>query len=464
MQLLTGLLLTSCILVQADSEAFFLPNILSRSSSRNHHHPSVRHHHLRQASKTQFRPGHRQHKTRGQRPTRQLHSIFPPLNLNLPHLGPQPVHHAAHGRHPRVHPPPQQVRTDPGARMKLDYGGWTPIDFDEDLPSKLKRGIKIEDLKSVSESVKQGNKIVTIDTAIAAAPAAESDDLTHVVHHQHHVPAPAQPSQPIYIPSTADQSNIVYVDSSNAPVATYDVLEANNPAVAPQYEPSNNKPSFQAPQYIPRPAVPSKPYQSQPPALAPKYQTPVTAAPTQRPRYQPRPAVPVQTPAIPPQYEPAGAVLPAHVPQTTVDSEKYPIVALITADSDVPEKEKFVEFSINGGSPDSLLDQDTLINLDTKTRNTKNVASSQESDELYYIYYQDPELDPSFGVKVQQERDASNFLGVEGLDIPLYDYDEAADLYRTERDQPRFGAKSSSSVSFKQSVGGQSAQFSYNLS
>ena len=148
------------------------------------------------------------------------------------------------------------------------------------------------------------------------------------------------------------------------------------------------------------------------------------------------------------------------VASARVDNEKYPIVALITADSDVPENEKYVQFSINGGSPDSLpaIDDDIKPN----TRQPKEVAKdvTKESDELYYIYYQDPELDPSFGVKIQSERD-TKYLG---LDIPLYDYDEAADVYRSERSQPSFGAKSSSSVSFKQNVGGKKSAFTYQLS
>ena len=90
------------------------------------------------------------------------------------------------------------------------------------------------------------------------------------------------------------------------------------------------------------------------------------------------------------------------------------------------------------------------VRRDSKARPAKDVT--KENDELYYIYYQDPELDPSFGVKIQQERD-TKYLGLDGLDIPLYDYDEAA-IYRPERDQPSFGVKSSSSVSFKQNIGG----------
>jgi len=364
--------------------------------------------------------------------------------------------------------------------MKLDFGGWTPINFDENLPAKLKRGIKIEDLKSVkSESEKSSHKIVTIDTAIATAPPAETDDIQH--HHTSNAPTAASapaltPGSAPFIPSTADHKPVIYVDSSNAPLSTYHVLDANNPAIAPAYEAS--KPSFQAPHYIPRPAVPSKPYKPDPPALAaryqpqpavpPKYEEPTKPNPPPTPKYQIKPR-PQYQPAIPPAYEePVQTSLPALVPSPSpvspsVDNEKYPIVALITADSDVPEEEKFVQFSINGGSPDSLIDL-TDNKLDTKARPAKDVTKdvTKESDELYYIYYQDPELDPSFGVKIQQERD-TKFLGLDGLDIPLYDYDEAA-VYRPERDQPSFGVKSSSSVSFKQNVGGQKSGFSYNLS
>jgi len=475
MQLFTAVaLLTGCLVVHADSEAFFLPNLLSRSGTRSSvrhqvHHPAQLRGHVRQ-QKQIFSPSTRQHHPRQQhfavRPTRQIKSIFPSPNVRHPN-----IHHATHARNKPVRPPVQ----DPGARMKLDYGGWTPIDFDENLPAKLKRGIKISDLKSVSDSVKSGN-IVTIDTAIAAAPPAESDDI----HHQAPTAAaaPAVPAVP-YIPSTADHSSVIYVDSSNTPI--YNVLDANNPAVAPKYEAA--KPSFQAPQYIPRPAVPSKPYKPQPPALAPKYE-PKPAVPTKSsPRPQPSPPVKYPSrpryqpaPATPPQYEepqqtalpaftptpaaPAAPAAPAPVTTVGVDNEKYPIVALITAESDVPDEEKFVQFSINGGSPDTLIDLSDN-GLSSNTRPAKDVT--KESDELYYIYYQDPELDPSFGVKIQSERDTKKYLGLDGLDIPVYDYDEAA-VYRPERDQPSFGVKSASSVSFNQSVGGKKSGFSYNLS
>ena len=179
-----GLLVTlgSCLLVEADSEAFFLPNLLSRSGSRGSRQiarPQPRPRPIRQ---TQFRHAphvsHHNRHVQPPRPIRQTKAIFG----NQHSLRPQNVHphHGAHGRNNKFVRPP---RSDPGAKMKLDFGGWKPINFDEDLPSKLKRGIKISDFKSVSDSVNSG-KIVTIDTAIARAPEAESD------------PAPRGPASP----------------------------------------------------------------------------------------------------------------------------------------------------------------------------------------------------------------------------------------------------------------------------
>ena len=44
---------------------------------------------------------------------------------------------------------------------------------------------------------------------------------------------------------------------------------------------------------------------------------------------------------------------------------------------------------------------------------------AKESDELYYIYYRDPAFD------VKSERDArQQYMGLDGLDIPLYDAGE----------------------------------------
>ena len=149
----------------------------------------------------------------------------------------------------------------------------------------------------------------------------------------------------------------------------------------------------------------------------------------------------------------------AKTPAPAPDAEQYPVVALITADSEVPEEEKFVQFSINGGSPGSLPLLSEPLG-EPSPRKPKDVA--KESDELYYIYYQDPALDPSFGVK--SERDARQAAPA-GLDIPLYDYDEVVeDLFRTERDQPSYAGRTSSRVSFRQNVGGKKSGFTYKLS
>lgn len=500
MRIVAGLLVTlgSCLLTlaEADSEAFFLPNLLSRSGSRGPRQISRPRPALRPIRQTQFRhaphvshvPQHHHNRhVQAQRPVRQTKAIFGHQPSLRPH---NPHQHGGHGRQNNFAQPP---RSDPGARMKLDFGGWKPINFDEELPSKLKRGIKIADLKSVSDSVNSG-KIVTIDSAIARAPPAESDPQPHITVTQppvsHHKPSVSQVSH-IRIPSTADHNSIIYVDSSNDPI--YNLLDSNNPAVAPKYEPA--KPVFQTPQYIPRPAVPSKPIQPQPrpqPAVAPRYQPQPAPAPARPPPYEPNPAPAVPppyeapapsvsyepasflqssaplTPAPAPAYEPEQVAypvvsqLPRKAPAPAPDTDKYPVVALITADSDVPEEEKFVQFSINGGSPSSLVG---VPESQPSPRQPKDVA--KESDELYYIYYQDPALDPNFGVKSERDaRGTQQHVGLDGLDIPLYDYEELAeDLFRTERDQPSYGGRTGSSrVSFRQNVGGKKSGFTYKLS
>ena len=239
-------MVTGVILVQADSEPFFLSNFfsgVSRSAGRTAgRHPGGRQ--TRQFLSSQ--PHHLAHlaaRRPGLRPSRQvksLHSSRP--QQARPALGT-----------PRFRKP---ARTDPGLRMKLDYGGWEPIGFDENLPAKLKRGIKTADLKSVSEEA--GSPIVTIDTAIASAPPAQSDDIPA---------SPAQVASAPYIPSTAENinPNIIYIDSSKAPLSTYSVLEANNPAVAPPYQPP--KPVFQAPSSFSSPL--SARCSSPPPARTP---------------------------------------------------------------------------------------------------------------------------------------------------------------------------------------------------
>merc|ERR1719410_138405 len=184
MQLITGLVLASCLLVQADSEAFFLPGQLSRSSTRPR---PLGHAHTRHQRQLLAAAPHRPHHPHPRRPSRQVATVFgaqPPARPQL-RPRPRPRHPANTFRAPRL--------ADPGAKMKLDFGGWKPINFDEQLPAKLKRGIKISDLQSVSESAPvTAGGVVTIDTAIAAAPPAQSDDLRPPAP----APAPAQAAVP----------------------------------------------------------------------------------------------------------------------------------------------------------------------------------------------------------------------------------------------------------------------------
>jgi len=571
------------------------------------------------AGKQNFQKPQRHHS--GQKPQFTKKPIFPHSAIRNPYPKAQPSHHGnKQGVRPIHHinkpslPSFPQTKTDPGANLKLDYGGWKPIDFDDSLPSERKPSA------SKNEKVKvQDPQIVTLDAAIAAAPQAQTDDIQHPiltvyepvvksVSASYNAPKPtvikavqplgnsissstqdAKPYQPTssygnpvpavpYIPSTADHSvkpSPTYVTANNAPQASYQILEANNPAVAPQYEAP--KPKFQTPQYLPRPAVPGPRYQAAPapapkyepaPAPAPKYEP----APAPAPKYEPLPAVAPKyeepsaapryqlAPAPAPQYEasssvvgeaksvpeidssiyqtivtakPNPVILPAFTPappafpddNTHFGGEEFPIVALITAESDVPESQKYVSFSIgdsnNAGSPDSVAPPGEYQATGDNTRLAKDVSSgsvyvqpekseSGKPDELYYIYYQDPELDPSYGVKIQTEReakfieaptstlDAPSIGQAPGLEIPLYDYDEAAsaETFRSERDQPIYlesyanqrsarqpvgyefdpepvnpfyktdsksSGKSSSSVSFNLNVGGKTSGFSYSL-
>ena len=209
------------------------------------------------------------------------------------------------------------------------------------------------------------------------------------------------------------------------------------------------KPIAPAPPAPPTPAPVSSAQQYQPPQ--PEYK-PVSTT------YAPEPiisstAAPVyQPPVISYDQEPVSVVLPVYTPSPLAEYQ-------------------------NAGSPDSL----PFLNTNTLNINQRNVKdvhhhhqeeqSKPQSDELFYIYYKDTSLNP---VKTEYQRDtssssssSSSFLGLQGLDIPLYDYDEAADVFRAERDQPTFfgpfGDKSISSVSFKQDVGGHKSGYTYTI-
>jgi len=623
MHILPVLAVTAGLLVEANSEAFFVANLLGGNNVRSSrpgfvrapalapgrvHHPAPRP--SREVGGQAHYPGKQnfQKPQRHQKPQFSKKPVFHhrpgyPKAKPLHHVNQQPggrlTHHANKPRLPTY----PKTKADPGANQKLDYGGWKPIDFDDSLPSERKPVASKPSAVKVDVEVPDP-QIVTLDAAIAAAPPAQTDDIQHPIltvyeplvktvsasytapqavvtkagqpssnslstiysdtkpyqpKSSYGSPVPAVP----YIPSTAEHSP-TYVTSNNAPQPSYQVLHANNPAVAPKYEAP--KPKFQTPQYLPRPAVPKPLYKSTPspalppkyepePAVAPKYEQPAAApryqlAPAPAPAYEAAPVVAQEAAPAPayeaPEYQtvvtakPDVVILPAYTPappafspdpsysepqelyeNTQFGGEEFPIVALITAESDVPEHEKFVSFSIGGsdnaGSPDTVAPPGEYQATQDNTRLAKDVSSGSvyvqqgdkeagKTDELYYIYYQDPELDPSYGVKIQSEReakfieapvstlDAPSLGQAPGLDIPLYDYDEAAsaETFRSERDQPSYAesytnqrsarqptgyefdpepsnpfyktsSKSSSSVSFNLNVGGKTSGFSYSL-
>merc|ERR1711862_895039 len=119
----------------------------------------------------------------------------------------------------------QKIQTKPKHNTKptdigfrLEYSGWKPV----------------EASKSSSNSpYTNDNTIVTIDTAIAAAPPAESDDITN-----QYVPKPAVPSKPYHPP----------------PAIPPEYLPSAPPAIPPPYKPSSI--SYEPPSY-----QPSAPYE-----------------------------------------------------------------------------------------------------------------------------------------------------------------------------------------------------------
>jgi len=515
MRRLLAKLVAVALLTEVAAEAFFLPSfgsVLGNSVARHQRPPHPRAH----------RPHRRQ-------PRRQ--NTFP---VHKQHVAP-PHYPSKAAAYPRPNLPPAPRPSDPGANVKLDYGGWTAIGFDDSLPGQA------------ASSAAAAPQIVTLEAAIAAAPAAQSDDLVYAAAPApvYESPAPAPPYQPAlstapalrpssgaapaYRPAPANTYRAPTFGAAVPAVpyipSTADVrhssLDYNNPAVAPAYE-------------APAPAA------REAPAPPPSYQSTITYQKTESPKYQKLTEAPKYkktTTALkfekptkkkytaPATVRPETVVLPAYTPAPPVYSdgfggEQFPIVALITADSAVPEKEKYVSFSIggakNGGSPDSLPTPGEYQATADTTRLAKDVngvyvqPATAGQDELYYIYYQDPELDPSYGVKIQSTREAKGFAEVPAVpevraaaplaDFPVYDYDEAreaADAWRVERSDPvysrrarqepafssrrRYGtdfsastarrglssssssSSSRSSVSFTTSVGGKSSGFSYHL-
>ena len=280
-----------------------------------------------------------------------------------------------------------------------------------------------------------------------------------------------------------------------APATSYQAVPASAakytaPAVPPKYEAPAVKVEHSAP-------APAPTYSAPAPAPAYKAPPPPFSAPAKtQPTYNVPLSDPTKAPVVLPAYTPA----PETYDPNAFGGEEFPIISLITGDSNVPEEDQYVSFVFDQGSEYSKYqDQPTPVESAVQYQNTADASKLAEevssgsvyvqpaakeeevnADELYYIYYQDPELDPSYGAKIQSERsavrqvsatlDASNVPPAR--DIPLYDYDEAE--YNTLREvraqdaaeyfggnYHNIGGHSSVSVNYK--VGGKLSGFSYNL-
>jgi hypothetical protein len=189
-------------------------------------------------------------------------------------------------------------------------------------------------------------------------------------------------------------------------------------------------------------------------------------------------------------------------------SRNFPIVSLLPAESqNLEEEETFISFA---SGPEGSLPASEYQNTGDSANLARDVASGSVyvqqqqqqqlandlNDELYYIYYQDPDQDPNFGAKNKPVRavetlDAASIVQEQPAaavapapDLPLYDYDEAAlgEMVREAREQPEVAQEQpdsapykqqlaanyrplagTSSVSFNLNVGGRSSGFSYNL-
>ena len=220
----------------------------------------------------------------------------------------------------------------------------------------------------------------------APAPAASYD-----------APAPARAYK---APSPAKTYNApapVKSYSAPAPVKSYSA-----PAPAPAYKAPT--PAYKAPS-------PAKSYN----APAPAYKTPTPSYNAPAPTYSittpapvntynnPRPA-PTKAPVVLPTYTPA----PSAYDPSAFGDEEFPIISLITGDSDVAEEDKFVAFSFGGEYNAPVKYQNTreasqlAEEVSSGSVYVQNTADAVSNDELYYIYYQDPEPDPSYGVKVKK--------------------------------------------------------------
>ena len=359
---------------------------------------------------------------------------------------------------------------------------------------------------------------------------------------QYSAPAP-QYSAPAPAPQySASSSTRQFSAPASAPQYSAPAPQYSAPAPAPQYSApaaatQYNSPA-PAPQYNAPVAVSAPQYSA--PAPAPQYNapTPQYSAPAPAPQYSPPAPKPVSglysSPAVPPPYEApkasnkisfstyntpsseptkAPVVIPAYTPSpsnsydpSSFGEEQFPIISLITADNQ-PSEEQYVSFSIGADSGYNLPQEEPqpqyqeapapgqYQNTGVASNLAEEVSSgsvyvqnpSIDNDELYYIYYQDPDQDPSFGAKVQKERDASpeklvnpipstlDASSIQSIapadDIELFEDEEVeSENQRDVRNQEaqeffgnykNIGGHSSVSVNFN--VGGKASGFSYNL-
>jgi hypothetical protein len=143
-------------------------------------------------------------------------------------------------------------------------------------------------------------------------------------------------------------------------------------------------------------------------------------------------SVPTKAPVVLPNYTPA----PDTYDPLSFGDKEFPIISLITDESDIPEEEKYVSFSIGS---ESKYNPQYKKNADANKIATNSGEESRQ-DELYYIYYQDPveeEAKTNYGKRntVKAQHVAAG-EAAPAHDIPLYDYDDAEiDLLRQPRGQ-----------------------------
>ena len=323
----------------------------------------------------------------------------------------------------------------------------------------------------------------------APAPAASYNAPAPVQNYNAPAPAPAYrapvlASAPSYSAPAPTPSY-----SAPAPAPAYSA-----PAPAPAYSAPAASPSYSAPAPTPSYSAPAPANSYSAPATAPKYEAPASSyrITTSAPRKTkisssynvPRPA-PTKAPVVLPSYTPA----PSAYDPNSFGGEEFPIISLITGDSDVPEEDQFVAFSFGGEYNAPVKYQNTreasqlAEEVSSGSVYVQNPAEGVSNDELYYIYYQDPELDPSYGSKVENKRNIApearpilSTLDASGVkpiapanDIPLYDYEDAGLEYVRDSRQPEEyfsnykNIGGHSSVSFSTEVDGKESGFSYHL-